>query len=448
MSPYRGLVAVVAYHLDEQRVSRWPAGGFGVPAPYIQALRDAGARTAILAPGEGGDTAELLEPFDGLLLVGGGDVDPSAYGATPDAGHNYGIEDDRDTFEIALLREADRMALPTLCICRGMQVMNVAFGGTLIQHLPDTPGLIEHGVPLEGTQTMHDVRPVPGTFLSATTKTPVLACASHHHQGLDRLGEGLSVSGRSPDGLVEAIERSAREPEVEDSAWMVGVQWHPEETASSDPVQQTLFDALSLLARVRGTRARPHERNGRSRRYEIVDFDPAWAESFREEAGRILSVLPGDLVGGIEHVGSTSVPGLAAKPIVDVQLTLSTLVPRAAYVEPLTALGYRHVLDPWRDEHEYFARDLDGERTFQIHVCPPGSDWERRHLAFRDWLRGHPEDAAAYADLKRSLARKHARDIMAYVDAKTPFIRQIEQQALAPDSLTRTRTSANGLGAG
>jgi putative glutamine amidotransferase len=439
MSAYRGLIAVVAYHLDEQRVSRWPAGGFGVPAPYIGALRRAGARTAILAPGEPGDAAELLEPFDGLLLVGGGDVDPSAYGAAPDAAHDYGIERDRDAFEIALLREADRIALPTLCICRGMQVMNVAFGGTLIQHLPDLPGLIEHGVPLEGTQTLHDVRPAPGTFLSATTKTPVLACASHHHQGIDRLGEGLSVTGRSADGLVEGIERSPREPEIEDSAWMVGVQWHPEETASGDPAQQTLFDGLSLLARVRGTRAHPGEPAGRSREYDIAGYDPAWAESFREEAARLRSALPGELVRGIEHVGSTSVPGLAAKPIVDIQITLSTLVPRATYVEPLEALGYRHVLDPWRDEHEYFSRDVDGERAFQIHACLAGSDWERRHIAFRDWLRSHPEDAAAYADLKRSLARDHPRDIMAYVDAKTPFIREIEQRALGAAALTRTR---------
>jgi putative glutamine amidotransferase len=431
MSAYRALVAIVAYHLDGSRVARWPAGGFGVPAPYVEALRRAGARSAILAPGEPADPSELLEPFDGLVLVGGGDVDPAVYGASPDTSHNYGIERDRDDFEIALLREAHRIKLPTLCICRGMQVMNVAFGGTLLQHLPDVADLLEHGVPSEGTQTLHEVEPAPGTFLFATTKTPVLACASHHHQGIDRLGGGLVVSGRSDDGLIEAIESGDREPELEESAWMVGVQWHPEETAAADPAQQTLFDALSALARIRGSRARPGERAGRSRDYTVVEHDPAWAAAFEAEAARILAALPEGLVSAIEHVGSTSVPRLDAKPVIDIQLSLTALVPRAPYVEPLIALGYRHVLDPWRDDHEYFSRDLDGDRAFQIHACLAGSDWERRHLVFRDWLRSHPDDAAAYAELKRSLARGHPRDIMAYVDAKTPFIRRIEERALA-----------------
>ena len=204
--PYRALVAVVAYHLDGSRVARWPDGGYGVPAPYLDALRRAGARTAIVSPGEDGDPEELLEPFDGLLLVGGGDVDPTRYGAEPDTEHNYGVEQDRDAFEVGLLRAADRMHLPTLCICRGMQLMNVAFGGTLHQHLPGMPGLLQHGVPMEGTDTLHLVAPEPGTLLSATTKTETLTCSSHHHQGVDRVGAGLLVTGRSPDGLVEAIE--------------------------------------------------------------------------------------------------------------------------------------------------------------------------------------------------------------------------------------------------
>ena len=109
MSAYRALVAIVAYHLDGSRVARWPAGGFGVPAPYLEALRRAGARSAILAPGERADPSELLEPFDGLVLVGGGDVDPAAYGASPETDHVYVIERDRDDLEIALVREAHRI---------------------------------------------------------------------------------------------------------------------------------------------------------------------------------------------------------------------------------------------------------------------------------------------------------------------------------------------------
>ena len=197
-SAFRPLVAVVAYHLGGDRVARWPDGGYGVPAPYLEALRRAGARTAIISPGEPGAPEELLEPFHGLLLVGGGDVDPARYGAAPDTAHNYGVEPDRDTFEIDLVRAADRMHLPTLCICRGMQILNVAFGGTLHQHLPDRPGLMEHGVPVDDTTTTHPVTPVPGTSLSAATKSGDLTCSSHHHQGVDQVGEGFVVRGTEP----------------------------------------------------------------------------------------------------------------------------------------------------------------------------------------------------------------------------------------------------------
>lgn len=238
----RPLVAVPAYRLAPGRVERWPDGGYGVPAPYLDALRRAGARTAIVAPGEMADPAELLEPFDGLLLVGGGDVDPVRYGAERGS-HNYGVDPERDAFEIALLHAADRAAMPTLCICRGAQVLNVAFGGTLHQHLPDIDGLLEHGVPLEGTSSMHEVEAAQGTKLGGATATRTLRCSSHHHQGIATVGAGFTVAGRSSDGLVEAIERDMTE-----AGWVVGVQWHPEETAASDPVQQALFDTLVRLA--------------------------------------------------------------------------------------------------------------------------------------------------------------------------------------------------------
>ena len=109
---YRPLIAVVGYHLAPGRVTRWPEGGYGVPGPYLDALRRAGARTLIVSPGETNDPDEILEPFDGLMLVGGGDVDPALYGAEPDAEHNYGVEPDRDRLEIDLLLAADA------CGCR------------------------------------------------------------------------------------------------------------------------------------------------------------------------------------------------------------------------------------------------------------------------------------------------------------------------------------------
>jgi putative glutamine amidotransferase len=425
---YRPSIAVVGYHLDERRVPRWPHGGYGVPAPYVDALRRAGARTAIIPPGE--EPEGLLEKFDGLLLVGGGDVEPERYGGDRDATHVYGVEPDRDALEIELLHAADRAAVPTLCVCRGMQVMNVAFGGTLHPHLPDVEGLIEHGVPVENATTMHDVVPEPGSRLSAMTKSGPLSCASHHHQGVDRVGDGLAVTGRSDDGLVEAIERIVADQHDDNQTWMVGVQWHPEETAQTDPAQQSLFDALVLIARILGSKAKPGEREGRGRAYAIHDPDPAWPATFDDEAARIVGALPAELVARIDHVGSTAVPGLGAKPIVDIQLSLRAMVPRTAYVGPLQDLGYTWVLDPWDEEHEYFRKSLRGARRFQIHVCLAGGEWERRHLAFRDWLRDHPEDARAYEALKRELAARHPRDIMSYGIGKTPFIRSLEVKAL------------------
>ena len=249
---YRPLIAVVAYHLSGDRVARWPEGGYGVPKPYLDALRRADARTVILAPGEEGTPDEILEPFDGLLLAGGGDVDPRRYGAEP-GDHLYGVEPDRDEFEIALLKAADELAVPTLCICRGMQIMNVAFGGTLHGHLPDHPDLLEHGVPTAGTQTIHEVAVEGESQLFAATKRSTLTCSSHHHQGVDRIGDDLIVTARSPDGLVEALELPARDEN--DLRCVIGVQWHPEETAETDPSQQMLFDALARRA-YRQTEAR------------------------------------------------------------------------------------------------------------------------------------------------------------------------------------------------
>jgi putative glutamine amidotransferase len=428
VSAYRALIAVVAYHLDPTRVARWPDGGYGVPAPYLEALRRAGARIAIVAPGEEGDPDEILDPFDGLLLAGGGDVDPSRYGAEPDAEHTYGVEPDRDAFEIDLLRAADRAHKPVLCICRGMQIMNVAFGGTLYPHLPDRPGLLEHGVPLDGTEVSHDVAVEPGTLLSATTKSATpLDCASHHHQGVDRIGERLRIAGRSSDGLVEALELEGADLN-RTTTWILGVQWHPEETAAEDPAQQRLFDALVSIARVFS--ASPRRRSS-SREVVIVPSDPGWPDRFAAEAEAIANALPPDLVARIDHVGSTSVPGLAAKPIIDVQVSVRSMSPVAAYVDPLVAAGYRHVLDPWSDDHEFFSRDDgSGDRAVNVHLCLVDSAWERKHLVFRDWLRAHPGDVEAYAELKRDLATAHGVDRAAYTEAKTDFIEDVVDRGL------------------
>ncbi len=430
MNRYRPLIAVAGYHLAPGRVTRWPDGGYGVPGPYIEALRRAGARTLIVSPGELNEPEEILEPFDGLVLVGGGDIDPVRYGARADTRHNYGVEDDRDELEIGLLLAADRAHVPTLAICRGMQVMNVAFGGSLHQHLPALPGLIEHGVPVEDSISTHDVKAAPESRLRATTGVDVLRCSSHHHQGVDRVGERLAATGWSEDGLVEAIELQVEDPYAD--TWMVGVQWHPEDTAPGDPAQQALFDGLVLLAHWRGTRAKAGGSEGRSRPYAIVDYDPAWPAMFEREAASLRAAL-GDLAMRVEHVGSTSVPGLAAKPVIDIQISVASITPRAPLVEPLLELGYRHEIDPIEIGHEFFSNsdEPDAPRKVHIHVCEVGSAWERRHLAFRDYLRSHDDAVAEYANLKRRLAAAHPRDIQSYVDGKTAFVTTIETRALA-----------------
>jgi GrpB-like predicted nucleotidyltransferase (UPF0157 family) len=317
-----------------------------------------------------------------------------------------------------------------------MQVMNVAFGGTLHPHLPDVSGLIQHGVPVEGTQTIHEVTPTPGSRLAAVTKSGPLAAASHHHQGIDQLGEGLDATGRTEDGLIEAIERIVPDQQDERATWMLGVQWHPEETAERDPAQQSLFDALALLARFRGASAKPGQ-EGKTRAYAIGPYDPAWPSRFESESARIREALGNDAVR-IEHVGSTSVPGLGAKPVVDIQVSVASMVPRDVYTHALIGLGYRWTVDPWTDEHEFFSKDEDGERAFHVHVCSTGSDWERRHIAFRDWLRANPADASAYERLKRDLADQHPRDTYSYARAKTDFIQEITDRAAA--AITRSMT--------
>ena len=230
-------VAIVSYHLRPGRVSWWTVGGYGVPENYVDAVRRAGGIPSLILPGEDRSAAEILDGAEALLLVGGGDVDPARYGAEPDQSV-YGVEPDRDELEIALLREADARRIPTLCVCRGMQVMNVAFGGSLIQDLPGDGRFEPHGVPSGEEDLLHDVELEAESRIASAAGSTKLACASHHHQGVteEGLGAGLVVTGRSRDGLVEAIER--------EDGWMLGAQWHPEETAAEDPAQQRLFDAL------------------------------------------------------------------------------------------------------------------------------------------------------------------------------------------------------------
>jgi putative glutamine amidotransferase len=228
------LVAIASYRLPAGRVTRWATAAYAIPEPYVEALQRAGARPALVTGPDDGPE-QLLERFDGVILAGGGDVDPSIYGSErhPEV---YGVDERRDAFEIELVRAADRRRVPTLAICRGLQVVNVAFGGTLHQHLPGLEEIGAHGAPVADGAVTHDVKVSESSRLFEACGRSVLTCSSSHHQGIDRLGEGLLSVGWSGDGLVEAVERP--------DGWLVAVQWHPEDTAAADPGQQAVFDAL------------------------------------------------------------------------------------------------------------------------------------------------------------------------------------------------------------
>jgi putative glutamine amidotransferase len=236
MSP--PLVAVPGFYLPAERISRWEAGGFALPTPYVAALLRAGAWPVILPPVAHPRPGQLLSGVSGLVLAGGGDVDPARYGQRSHPAV-YGVHSERDELELALVRAARERGLPVLAICRGMQVVNVACGGSLWQHLPDRKGWEAHGDPTGVRSIRHDVEVEAGSRLAAAVGVdPLSGCLSHHHQGVAEVGRGLTPVARTGDGLVEALEP------VADGPWLLAVQWHPEENAGHDSRQQALFDAF------------------------------------------------------------------------------------------------------------------------------------------------------------------------------------------------------------
>ena len=233
----RPLIAVPAIPLKPGAIRTWRRGGYGVPAPYLEALARAGADGAVLMPSVlgAGAAEEVLARFDGLLLPGGGDIDPSLYGeeAVPQVAY---VSAARDGYELPVVRHAVEAGVPTLAICRGAQVLNVALGGSLHQHISDREGLIPHRTDDGDAGVMHPVRLEPESKLAKALGATEVDGYSHHHQALDRIAPGLQVVGTAPDGTVEAVEAAG--------GWVIGIQWHAEFTAADDPVQQRLFGAF------------------------------------------------------------------------------------------------------------------------------------------------------------------------------------------------------------
>lgn len=243
----KALVAVPAYPLlDRGRIDRFYDDAVVVPVRYVRALRRAGGVEGIVLPtrDDAVEINRLLDHFDGLLLLGGGDLRPTTYGQEPHT-KVYGVDDDRDDYELALTRAAIERGMPILAICRGHQVLNVALGGTLDQHITDRPDSVGHGRPgVEDGEQIHTVDIVAGTRLAGAMGTHRATVSSHHHQAVDDLGQGLRVVARAPDGVIEGIELTSDTDDSSTTPWVVGVQWHPEDTAADDAAQQALFDTF------------------------------------------------------------------------------------------------------------------------------------------------------------------------------------------------------------
>ncbi len=232
--------------LAKARWGRWNQRAALLPLAYIEQIQRAGGLALMIPPDPDYEIApdEVLDLIDGLILAGGTDIDPSEYGAEPHPETDHSVPE-RDRAELALARRAIERDMPLLGICRGMQVMNVACGGTLTQHLPDDVGHEDHR-PTPGSleDSDHPVRLTEGSLAATAAGELLHNTKTHHHQGLDEIGEGFEVTGYSSlDGIPEAIEAPERR-------FVLGVQWHPEADERSRVIGALVEEARAY----RGTR--------------------------------------------------------------------------------------------------------------------------------------------------------------------------------------------------
>ncbi|MBU2644646.1 gamma-glutamyl-gamma-aminobutyrate hydrolase family protein [bacterium] len=210
-------------------------GAYHLPAVYIDCVRRAGG-VAVLVPPDAEGAGSVYERLDGVVFTGGGDINPDRY----EGAHHeqiYNIDDERDDGEFRIAEFILEKKIPTLAICRGIQVLNVFLGGTLHAHIPEVYGeIIRHRL-LPKVACEHAVTIMPGTRLESILGQSELNVVSWHHQALRDVAGDMVITARSPDGVIEGIE-------IDSHPWLVGVQWHPELSAKEDPLQQRLFNRL------------------------------------------------------------------------------------------------------------------------------------------------------------------------------------------------------------
>lgn len=233
-TPVRPLIAVPARFCATTSALRYAAE---VNArALIEAVWRAGGEPASIhpAPSSDSEVPSRLARFDGVLLPGGGDLAPHRYGAADTHDSVYDVDEVQDAFDLEVARTALASGLPLLAICRGLQIVDVALGGTLEQDMG--------GPERDHRHVVHPVAIRRGTLLEQATGAQKVEASCYHHQRVDRLGAGLEITARAADGTAEGLELPGA------AGWFTAVQWHPEDTAHEDPAQQGLFDALVRAA--------------------------------------------------------------------------------------------------------------------------------------------------------------------------------------------------------
>jgi putative glutamine amidotransferase len=211
---------------------------------YANAARDAGLTPIVVPPLEAAELGPILDAVDGVILTGGEDIDAGAYGAVRSPS-SHEPHRQRDACELAIARLARERSLPTLAICRGIQLVNVALGGTLVQDIhSERPSGINHDQSGAREERLHAISITPGSLLADAVGATDISVNSSHHQSVDRVATGLRVTARAPDGIVEGVEWAGND------WWMLGVQWHPEELiGDSKSWDRGLFRAFADQAR-------------------------------------------------------------------------------------------------------------------------------------------------------------------------------------------------------